>query len=372
MRVRSRPIKSIAAGPWERLGSPVVATALIAAGLSSLRHLSQLIAPGDCDSLSAGVFVCSCFSPFQHTLLPAPTLRTQAACGPVTPPPLFQIVATLVGLGLLARRYRFLRASLHGVAEDAERYEARWRRLTDEPNASLVLLAKITDEIAAGDGSPSFPAPVRQLQRATSPPDPGSGDGCNPTPMAAIPLFRAGMPSEDSYDRQSVVGLGDPARPTGSLDQLYSQAAGASPLLREVCGVWAAANTGVLDSADQRGVAAASRAGYGMVTAEFFRYLKDPARAVEKAVSCYRGDSSRLTDVCRCRIVFESVADLTSCVEMARTDAGVEIVRVRNGMQPGSDASGTGGFRVWKGERESTKRRDQCAGGLARRVRDQV
>ena len=108
--------------------------------------------------------------------------------------PLFQIVAALVGLGLLARRYRFLRASLRGVAEDAERYEARWSCLTAEHTAALVILAETTNNIvfkAVPGGRVSFQAPMRQLQRATSAPD--TDDGCNPTPMAAIPLFRAVM-----------------------------------------------------------------------------------------------------------------------------------------------------------------------------------
>ncbi len=142
-------------------------------------------------------------------------------------------------------------------------------------------------------------------------------------------------------------GVPDPARPTSSLDQLYSQALGATPLLRTTCGRWAAGSWGTLDSSDQRGAAAAAPEGYGAAVAgEAFRHLKDPARAVEKAVTCYGGDASRLLDVCRCRIVFRRVVDLSRCLELASADEGVEISRVRNGMRPGSDAGASGGFRV--------------------------
>ena len=264
-----------------------------------------------------------------------------------------QIVTVLVGVGLLARRRLFLRAALHGVAEDAARLDARWRQLTEDPAAAddLARLAATADAIAAsasGYRQVGCGGPARQLQRASSIPDAGT-NSCRPASMCGVTvrLFRARPRDEEAYSRTSLPGVPDPARPTGSLDQLYSQALGATPLLRAACGRWAAGSGGALDTADQRGAAAKAPEGYGAAVAgEAFRHLKDPARAVEKVVTCYGGDASRLLDVCRCRIAFGSVADLVHCLELARADEGVEIVRVRNWMRLGSDAGAIGGFRV--------------------------
>ena len=78
------------------------------------------------------------------------------------------------------------------------------------------------------------------------------------------------------------------------------------------------------------------------------RALKPPARAVEKALVCYGGDVSRLVDLARRRIVFAGAAGLARCVELvaAASDAGVRVVRVKDGLSCDSDAWPTAGYRV--------------------------
>ena len=77
------------------------------------------------------------------------------------------------------------------------------------------------------------------------------------------------------------------------------------------------------------------------------RYIKSPGRAIEKALTCYGGDVSRLVDICRGRIVFDGAAGMLSCVEAILAEAPwVKVVRIRNGMDPRHDPYATAGFRV--------------------------
>ena len=79
--------------------------------------------------------------------------------------------------------------------------------------------------------------------------------------------------------------------------------------------------------------------------------MKDPVRAIEKGITCYFGDVSRLADVCRQRLAFGSPADLLNCLRAIRDEApDVRIVRVKNGMHGDHDSWYTAGFRVRGGE----------------------
>jgi hypothetical protein len=61
--------------------------------------------------------------------------------------------------------------------------------------------------------------------------------------------------------------------------------------------------------------------------------VKDPVRAMKKAILCYNGDVSRLTDLCRQSIVFEHFIDLFTCLEDIASDPEVEVVRVVNRLE---------------------------------------
>ena len=76
--------------------------------------------------------------------------------------------------------------------------------------------------------------------------------------------------------------------------------------------------------------------------------IKAPGRAVEKALSCYGGDVSRLLDVTRARIEFARTEDLAVGLEavLAAASAGVRVVRVRNTLRREYEAWPTAGFRV--------------------------
>lgn len=93
-----------------------------------------------------------------------------------------------------------------------------------------------------------------------------------------------------------------------------------------------------------------------MVPLAWRRCLKQPGRAMAKALWCYDGDVSRLVDICRVRIVFDTLEDLVACVRLVCAESAAngkgrqvfQIRRIRNSMQPGNNepAVVTGRFRV--------------------------
>lgn len=73
--------------------------------------------------------------------------------------------------------------------------------------------------------------------------------------------------------------------------------------------------------------------------------VKDPVRAMKKAILCYNGDVSRLTDLCRQSIIFEHFIDLFTCLEDIASDPEVEVVRVVNRLDPSYSGDDTLGYR---------------------------
>ena len=56
-------------------------------------------------------------------------------------------------------------------------------------------------------------------------------------------------------------------------------------------------------------------------------------------------DVSRLVDLCRQSIVFESVGDVTACLAAIRADPEVVVLRVKNRLDPGYDSAASAGYR---------------------------
>jgi len=116
-----------------------------------------------------------------------------------------------------------------------------------------------------------------------------------------------------------------------SLDQLYAQAQGLLPLLREKVQGYAAHSNGMFE---KRKIGHVSH--QGPRTTEFIRWtdaLKEPElqaqikwpgvkkieRSIEKITRVY-GDISRLVDVTRETIIFESIADIITCLRIIHSD----------------------------------------------------
>jgi hypothetical protein len=73
--------------------------------------------------------------------------------------------------------------------------------------------------------------------------------------------------------------------------------------------------------------------------------VKPAARAAEKAARHYGGDASRLLDCCRARAVLDDAAGVAALAAAAARDPEVEVVGVRNRLDPAVDAAPAGGFR---------------------------
>ena len=84
-----------------------------------------------------------------------------------------------------------------------------------------------------------------------------------------------------------------------------------------------------------REAAAAAKAGGGPVKWSGIKALR---RAVEKAVRSYRHDSSRLMDIVRQSLVFADLQSLTRCLEDMVQDPEVQLVQIKNRMDPECDS----------------------------------
>jgi hypothetical protein len=58
--------------------------------------------------------------------------------------------------------------------------------------------------------------------------------------------------------------------------------------------------------------------------------LKSPLRTMEKVHRLYDGDVSRVLDICRQRIVFDTVANMFECLQAILTDNQVVVERIIN------------------------------------------
>jgi len=160
----------------------------------------------------------------------------------------------------------------------------------------------------------------------------------------------------------TLVGTVDETNPVKSLDQLYLQASGVSPQLREHVLKWSEGsnallpfmrpspdgtrliNTSESHASATRGLVSFSPGGANRGGVKWAK-LKNPERASEKAMRSYGGDLSQLLDICRQQIVFSSMGDLVQCLGQIADDGGVRVVRVKNRMSRGYDGNSSMGYR---------------------------
>ena len=56
-------------------------------------------------------------------------------------------------------------------------------------------------------------------------------------------------------------------------------------------------------------------------------------------------DASRLVDICRQSIVFDSVEGIVACLRLIEQDKDVEILRIKNRLDPAYNSSQSAGYR---------------------------
>lgn len=196
----------------------------------------------------------------------------------------------------------------------------------------------------------------------------------NATPLrqSAVSTYgkpRSGMPGltgdGDTSDRsksRTAYSKKLNARLVTDLDQLYAQAACCCELLRDKAQALAWESSGmfpVTHRPRQRPISAKNE----QPLTEFRRWedlatqpvaramvlwtpMKPYYKAMAKAIHHYRGDASRLTDLARETIVFETPADIAKCLRAMVDDHEIEIVRVRSTLDPRGPAAWWAGFKA--------------------------
>ena len=137
-----------------------------------------------------------------------------------------------------------------------------------------------------------------------------------------------------------------------SLDQIFSQAACLDVLLRKKVCELALASKGclpIISAANSGGEVSYCRLETPVSQHTAFRVRwatpKTPDRALEKLVRCYCNDASLVLDCCRQALVFEGLRELLQCLSEIMDDDEIEVVRIKNRLDPNLDSSFCAGFR---------------------------
>lgn len=139
--------------------------------------------------------------------------------------------------------------------------------------------------------------------------------------------------------------------PVTSLDQLFAQTYALGPILLAKVKAWARP-AGLfpvrqLDSNPRRpefvrwheveGTEQEGRVKWGRIKSE--------ERAIEKLLRSYDSDVSKLVDLVRQSIIFDSIADLVACVREIESDRDVVIVRIKNRLHTAYNSRESAGYR---------------------------
>ena len=266
-------------------------------------------------------------------------------------PPATGVVLSAAGAAVVILRRRFFARFCVLITEDRSLYDAEWERLQSLPESSDPLPQIRLTARAMAAACPRGPiqhvagtqTPGGPLVRCTSA---DSASGLRPPPLSAqlrslASTVRSGV---DWFDQLSASREG---APVSSLDHLYVQAACAAPLLHGLCARWAEEAGAALDDAEEGGPGSVARCAPMQEAWMRRRWVKLPERAAGKACARYRGDVSRVLDVCRGRIVCGGLPAVLACLRAVRSaPSQAEVLRVRNGLDLLYDSALSGGFRV--------------------------
>jgi hypothetical protein len=296
-------------------------------------------------------------------------------------PPLIEAASAVLGAGVLLRARAVAARRRQLDQSDAAAWDAEWQRLqaSGESTWSLAVLQNISDDlaIACPPGPPRHCLPIVPGSHGLSQAGEQQRKLRRMDTWDAAAISRALLSSTRSSRLSSYCdNLPEtepaPAAPQGlpaeSLDQLYTQALAVAPQLRDLCVRLAAAAGGKVDNLQDAGKADSFGRSNGTAWAidsdgadsesedllpealralVRARWVKPPARAAEKSAWLHGRDASRLTDLCRGRLVFGSPGGVADCLRAVTAAAPeVAVVRVSNGLRPGHDAGPNGGFRV--------------------------
>ena len=145
-----------------------------------------------------------------------------------------------------------------------------------------------------------------------------------------------------------------------SCDQLFVQAILVHGILRDKIGTWALQSQGyfaVSPDTIPSSTEAPSAVGNHFVKwadamndSEMYRKVKWPvlkksSRMLEKLMRVYQGDASRIADIVRFSIFFDTFTDLTQALGCIVTDFDVKVERVKSRLSLKHDGNATAGYR---------------------------
>lgn len=256
------------------------------------------------------------------------------------------------------RRRKVLATSLQNILPHKRRYDRVWNRLVkkEEGKGTLEGLKAVVEGISAG-----LPEQIWQCNCRRNPVELHLTrkwkTSRNLNRSVAVrkheTWFSKLLTSDPAAQRgPGVPGTIDRLHPVDSLDQLYAQAKGLEDLLRRKVQRWADFSRGCFpltpptDGAELQFVRW-DHAKTNATLRSLIRYtpVKKPGRAIEKALRSYGGDVSRLMDICRESICFDSLRHLSLCLQIISHDKDVIIERVKNRLDPDHDPEATGGYR---------------------------
>ena len=199
-----------------------------------------------------------------------------------------------------------------------------WRRLKIECSSQLEALDDFVQSLRLPQGM------AAQYKRACD----GSGSSLSVSagicPCESIVAGIQGIGTPGKADRGNEVK---------SLDQLLVQATGLQPMLTRMARRLAdrgrsKQSSGVQEQDEQ-----------GENVQQPLPAAKSLSRAIDKLLRVYHGKVSCLLDLCRERIVLESVTELEKVLRELHRDPSVVIVRIKNYMSMHYDGTDTAGFR---------------------------
>jgi hypothetical protein len=263
------------------------------------------------------------------------------------------VVAILLLRVRVVRRYQQSKA----VAEDRAVFNYLWERIaTSESDfqQAVVKLKSLIEGFSLSDTRGLLTASKREIKMKALLQDVVRENICTQQ-QDGIVL------DTDVHAEEMARALISSTSPVMSLDQLYAQAIVMQPFFRskvEKIALGCNAHFSVLPNVDNQSEDPRTTFATIQPWANFKSYaeaaqsqgvqwdgLKHVDRAMYNLALFHTGDVSKLTDIVRQKMLFKTLGDLCTCLECITQDEEIEIVSIKNGYDPQSDAADSVGFR---------------------------
>ncbi len=247
------------------------------------------------------------------------------------------------------KRQHVLRQSSNLIADDLSAYNTVWRSLeSTEVGQDLLRLEESVIEVQERLSSMHHSKHMRyQRQRYLTREEmhlklsPVTVSAAGQGLEAGLGFVSEGLQGQPE-DRRTLLGKEDS---TQSLDLLYAQAMMLNPIFQNKVQQIALASSGFFNatlSSDR------NESSISFTPAcDWHRkgVLKRVDRVIEKVVRSYTGDVSRVSDIVRQCIVFDTVHDICEAIRVLGADPEIQVMRIKNRMSPSYDARQSIGYR---------------------------